>query len=513
VHNLADPPVFPSSIAAVQALTRDGGFKKSQWSDPAKYSAQLASTKVIIATNVYNAPDASLVDRLLSPDEPLPPPPARVFREEPPALIMARRAAFNDLDNHLTRLVIDAGLREQPQMAFLRWGFNQRSLQSPALSYDEADPLLPMHAAPTDACLMMELVRERLSHKNSAEICAALAAKCGDSAAELIKLRAQLMGPNADATAAAGKSITLLYPHESHLHLAAGGGGAGSHVPGGYHARDRLTHNQNARDQYWLIYDRGGDSEYAIPLNHARFTKLMHDYERTTGPVGGDAAAADGGSSSSEARVKGDHVFLRRLWSMCARYDTISGAGYQAALPTDAFDVLRRLFGVGHESYASPLNHCLDSFGSAFIDTDRFFGSKGSFLEQRPLEGGFQCNPPFLEEVMAANAFHILALLERAQKKKSPLCFVCIWPGWDDCVAYDLLTTSRFLRKLICFEKGDHFYTDGLQHRVTDMKQVYRRTGARSFAFFLQTDAAAEKWPTNEERIGEFKRAFMQPRN
>jgi phosphorylated CTD-interacting factor 1 len=197
---------------------------------------------------------------------------------------------------------------------------------------------------------------------------------------------------------------------------------------------------------------------------------------------------------------------------MCARYDTISGAGYQAALPREAFEVLQRDFGVLHECYASPLNHCLDSFGSAFLDTDRFFGSKGSFLEQRFLEGGYQCNPPFLEEVMAPNAFHLLALLERAQTANKPLCFVCIWPGWDDCVAYDLLCTSRFLRKLMCFEKGDHAYTDGLQHRVTDMRAVYRRAGARSFAFFLQTDAAAAKWPTTDERLAAFKRAFMQPR-
>lgn len=39
----------------------------------------------------------------------------------------------------------------------------------------------------------------------------------------------------------------------------------------------------------------------------------------------------------------------------------------------------------------------------------------GSFLEQRPLSGGFEANPPFLEEVMAPTSMHVLALLERAQ--------------------------------------------------------------------------------------------------
>jgi phosphorylated CTD-interacting factor 1 len=136
--------------------------------------------------------------------------------------------------------------------------------------------------------------------------------------------------------------------------------------------------------------------------------------------------------------------------------------------------------------------------------------SIGSFLDQRPLSGGFEANPPFLEEVMAPMAFHILGLLERAQLMNSPLCFICLWPGWDDCVAYDLLMTSRFMRKLIVFEKGDHSYKEGLQHRATSNQ--YRRAQARTFVFFMQTDAAQQKWPTTEEKINHFKKAFMQHR-
>ncbi len=83
-------------------------------------------------------------------------------------------------------------------------------------------------------------------------------------------------------------------------------------------------------------------------------------------------------------------------------------------------------------------------------------------------------------------------------------------PGWDDCVAYDLLLTSRFLRKLLIFEKGDHFYKEGLQHRATS--KLYRRAQARTFVLWMQTDAAANKWPTSEEKIEEFKTAFMQQR-
>ena len=134
----------------------------------------------------------------------------------------------------------------------------------------------------------------------------------------------------------------------------------------------------------------------------------------------------------------------------------------------------------------------------------------GSFLDQRPLSGGFEANPPFLEEVMAPMALHVLALLERAQIANSPLCFVVIWPGWDDTPAYDFLMTSRFMRQLIVFEKGDHSYKEGLQHRVT--KAVYRQSKARSFVFWMQTDAAVQKWPCTEANLKEFKQAFMARR-
>jgi hypothetical protein len=89
-----------------------------------------------------------------------------------------------------------------------------------------------------------------------------------------------------------------------------------------------------------------------------------------------------------------------------------------------------------------------------------------------------------------------------------PLCFVVIWPGWDDTAGYDLLLSSRFMRKLLVFDKNDHYYKEGLQHRVTS--DVYRMSGARSFVFFVQTDAAMKKWPCTPEAIQEFKTAFMK---
>eukprot|EP00456_Euglypha_rotunda_P014811 TRINITY_DN14700_c0_g1_i3.p1 TRINITY_DN14700_c0_g1~~TRINITY_DN14700_c0_g1_i3.p1 ORF type:complete len:258 (+),score=26.61 TRINITY_DN14700_c0_g1_i3:138-911(+) len=242
-----------------------------------------------------------------------------------------------------------------------------------------------------------------------------------------------------------------------------------------------------------VVYDPEGVAPWGIPLNEWHYQKVKRLYEEHSGKIDSNNA----------------HLFARRLWCMLARYDTIGGAGYQAAIPEACFQLLQERFGVGHECFASPLNQFLPSFGSAFPDTDHFFGSKGSFFDLRPEEGSFEANPPFLEEHMAAMAFHVLALIERAQAKGKALCFVVIWPGWDDTPAFDILNKSPFNRKLIRFEKQDHCYKDGFQHRSA---VVYRRSAAKSMVFFMQSDAACKKWPCNEENINLFEDVFRQER-
>ena len=365
---VTNPPVYSTSYSALAMLTRGPASTPSEWSDPVKYAEIVDSASHIIATQVYGVSKKEditeeLLRAYLSAGSDLPPPVSRVFTEESPTLINARRAAFNELDTNLTRFVREVGLREQPSMAFLRWGFNQRSLQNPK-RVDEQDPLLPMDAG-VDACLTSELVREKLNKETAREVCLKLAAACKTKAAMLVKMKTRLESSTSNTPASLAGKFELLLPHESHLHTfktaSAHGDGGSSAQP--YRERDLNSFNQSEREQYKIIYDRGGPSEHAIPLNHARFTQLRSDYIRSTGPIRAD--------------LKEDTEFLRRLWTMCARYDTISGAGYQAALPEEGFAMLKRHWGVEHECYASPLNHCLESFGSAFIETDRFFGSKG----------------------------------------------------------------------------------------------------------------------------------------
>ena len=117
---------------------------------------------------------------------------------------------------------------------------------------------------------------------------------------------------------------------------------------------------------------------------------------------------------------------------------------HQAAIPTGVFKVMEQEFQVSHECFASPFNHTLPSFGSAFYDTDRFFGSRGSFfsavnpsvegaaasgaaqpgshIHQLMQGGSFQANPPFVEESMQLMSETIDAVLCYTHDQVRHLC-------------------------------------------------------------------------------------------
>ncbi len=67
--------------------------------------------------------------------------------------------------------------------------------------------------------------------------------------------------------------------------------------------------------------------------------------------------------------------------------------------PESVFAALNREAGAEAECFASPLNAYFANFCSAFVDTDRWFGSRGSFFDFAPREGSYECNPPFVDEV------------------------------------------------------------------------------------------------------------------
>lgn len=201
-----------------------------------------------------------------------------------------------------------------------------------------------------------------------------------------------------------------------------------------------------------------------------------------------------------------DSLFLSRLYTMICRYQTLGGEGYQAAVKKNVFEFLQENLGVVHECFASPLNCTLSSFGSAFYDTDRYFGSIGPFytLRGRFKEGGsFQANPPFIEDTMHDFATYILSWME----EEVPLSFSVFLPAWNDALGYILMKESKFLKHNLHFPKWTHQYING-SHYYSQKNSLI--SFCDSYVLFLQNDLGAKKWPLPSEKIERFRDLFTK---
>jgi hypothetical protein len=114
---------------------------------------------------------------------------------------------------------------------------------------------------------------------------------------------------------------------------------------------------------------------------------------------------------------------------MIMRYGSIMLAGGQfLSVTRRSYGKLITEFGVEIEGFASPLNSQMLFYGrkfcSLFPDTDKIFGSLGSFFDQDFTGKKITCNPPFINSVMEDAIEHI-------KKFKTGLFIVCV-PTWTE---------------------------------------------------------------------------------
>eukprot|EP00667_Euglena_gracilis_P001242 EG_transcript_1242 len=140
-------------------------------------------------------------------------------------------------------------------------------------------------------------------------------------------------------------------------------------------------------------------------------------------------------------------LFALRLFTLLTRYEALedhvadSGRNFQGALSEALFGLLRDELGVEMETFAAPQFAVFDRCLSAFPDTDRPFGSLGSFLAFRPQRGAFQAAPPNTEVVLAHAIRHTLDVFDGAA---GPLLFVLFLPDWPDLPALQSLDSSPY---------------------------------------------------------------------
>eukprot|EP00761_Pharyngomonas_kirbyi_P004546 gb/GECH01004551.1/.p1 GENE.gb/GECH01004551.1/~~gb/GECH01004551.1/.p1 ORF type:complete len:634 (+),score=170.70 gb/GECH01004551.1/:1-1902(+) len=250
-------------------------------------------------------------------------------------------------------------------------------------------------------------------------------------------------------------------------------------------------------------FDSMGD-HLSFRINKMHYNKLQILHQRHHRRV-----------ESKESYNRNDH-FNTRLWCLCQRYKTMfgmgrfEGSGFHAAVPSQAFRMLTREYGVAFECFASPFNCHFSHYCSMFQDLDAAFGSAGSFQSFHPVQGSFEANPPFTEEVMIAMAERIDWLLE--QKDAGPLSFIVFVPDWMDPPSKAIIAMSRspFCRGEFILEPQQHQYTNGMQHTERTDRLLFTAVhGTR--VFVLQNDKGAEKWPHSKLKEYQLGEAMRNP--
>ncbi|ETV98440.1 hypothetical protein H310_08592 [Aphanomyces invadans] len=309
------------------------------------------------------------------------------------------------------------------------------------------------------------------------QFCSKLAAPDGDpliphADSDYAGLRDELVAIGANRHAA--NKICRAMTQEAHrvgqslLRMTHGGG------------KKRATIRPND-DHYLVSY--GGTS---LRINKTHLDKLETLFGRHHAQAGATSASQ----------------FPDFLFCLLLRYESLDGGGFQAALNEECFDVLLRHFKCNMECFASPFNSRYGRFCSAFLDTDRVFGSFGSFFDFRPTFGCFEANPPFVPALIAKMAAHMTTCLQNTSKS---LCFIVIIPAWEHTEGWQLLKHSSYNKEYLVLSQKHHGYCEGKQQMRPTR---YRIASFDTSVFFWQNAKAAARWPVTERAIEDLRRAF-----
>ena len=212
-----------------------------------------------------------------------------------------------------------------------------------------------------------------------------------------------------------------------------------------------------------------------------------------------------------------EDAFRCALMTMLLRYQSLSGGGFQCALPPPVFACLRARWGVSCEGFASPLN-CSDVaaiatgglYCSAFEDVDAPFGSQGSFfrMDARRIAGSFELNPPFSAELYAALINRCHDFLATAEADGRALSFALVIGATAPALQLPSIASlpqSPYFRGRLVVGVADHAYVCGRQHMQPRPKQF---RACDTGVFFLQSSAGALEWPVTDAGLADLRAAF-----
>ena len=123
---------------------------------------------------------------------------------------------------------------------------------------------------------------------------------------------------------------------------------------------------------------------------------------------------------------------------MLLRYSIFDMSSQQWSIGDLLYEDISDIFDISFEMFASPLNFNMNMFCSIFLDTDRMFGSLGSFYNltvermlNQNIKGVF-FNPPYLPLLMANCTKQCINILDEMATLNVDFTIVSFLPNWSD---------------------------------------------------------------------------------
>ena len=205
-----------------------------------------------------------------------------------------------------------------------------------------------------------------------------------------------------------------------------------------------------------------------------------------------------------------------RLYNMVQRYETVTPLmsidNVLTTLIERSMVCFHRYFGVTHECFATPLTRRLNSYCSYFPDTDKYFGSSGSFYDFFPSTGSFIALPPSNDKYNLGTMYtHITNIM---QSSENPLSFIiCVShnPTFD-CVR-EIPGLSPYVLHAELLPRNQHVFEIGNRHTMYRSQAplgLSLWTSTRdTVIYWIQNSLGAQKWPITKESVHLIRESFV----
>lgn len=157
-----------------------------------------------------------------------------------------------------------------------------------------------------------------------------------------------------------------------------------------------------------------------------------------------------------------DRPFPYDIIRMILRYAIFDTSNQQWSIGINLYEYISNIFDISFEMFASPLNFNMNMFCSIFLDTDKIFGSVGSFynlslerLLNQNIKGVF-FNPPYLPILMNYTTKICINLLEKMERENMDFTIISFLPNWADADYIQLFLQSKYLVANKIIPKGDY---------------------------------------------------------